>query len=96
MSFTKGENPTVSSELIRNFLQFAEMIGEFDKGNMEKALWHPLLTYKINRLGSKIENPDLKIFCDRILRLNKEDKKSEMKQMLYPLIASVIYYTRKI
>jgi hypothetical protein len=68
-----------------------------NKGETKDLLWHPKLTYQVNRLLKKngqYLNEDVGKFFDMILKINKTQEEEEFEKLLYPAVCSVIYLIR--
>lgn len=98
VAWVENDSNPVSKGIIRNLFLIAEMIKKFDEESVTtKLMWHPILSYMINRnlkgKNGKYKNEEVGKFFDVALSLNKE-KSHHLRQLLYPLLCSVIYETR--
>lgn len=92
-----NKNKGISMGVLRNLMRLVEILKEYrEKNDTSKLIWHPMLTYMINRnlkSGDKYKDEDVGKFFEEVLTLNKEDKKLE--KILYPAICGAIYKLRK-
>ena len=101
VSWTLDKDNKVTKGILRNMLYFSGIIKELNEtGDSKFLMWHPKLTYMINRLlkdkEGKYINPEVESFFDTALSINKKDKLNAviLEQILYPLISETIYATR--
>lgn len=93
----------ISSGVLRNLLVISELIKKFrEDGDTSKLIWHPLLTYSINRNlkdkdgNYKSEDPKLAEFFDNVLSISKDTEDSKkLEIILYPVVCIAIYKLRK-
>jgi len=90
----------ISMGVLRNLMQLLEMMKAYrENGDTSKLIWHPMLTYMINRLlkdknGEYRDNEVGKFFVD-VLKLNKNERDIKLEKILYPAICGAIYKLRK-
>ena len=89
----------ISMGIIRNLLMVSENMKDYrEKRDPSKLMWHPLLTYQINRLlkkDCKYPNTQIEEYFETVLSINKDSKESKEKELiLYPSICSTIYKLR--
>jgi CRISPR-associated protein Csm1 len=100
---TKPDNgkEEISSGLIRNLLIMSELLKDFrEKGDTAKLMWHPMLTYSINRNLKKdgkykSVNPGIEKFFESILSISKDEHEKQLERVLYPALCEAIYELRK-
>ncbi|HRK00458.1 MAG TPA: type III-A CRISPR-associated protein Cas10/Csm1 [Ignavibacteria bacterium] len=91
----EAEPQKISMGVIRNTLRLTEIMKEWKNGDSSKLIWHPYLSYMINRnLKTGIDYKDAKIgeLYEEILSLNK--KQSSKLTILNPALCGVIYKLR--
>ena len=86
--------------VIRNTLRLTEIMKEWkEKDDTSKLIWHPYLTYMINRLlksDGKYRDVEIGTLYDQILTINKsKEGKSLIETILYPALCGVIYKLRR-
>jgi CRISPR-associated protein Csm1 len=90
----------ISMGVLRNLLRLVEILKDYrETGNTSKLIWHPLLTYMINRnLKKDGHYKDSKIgeFFEKVLSINKNDNDKNFEKILYPAICGAIYKLRKV
>lgn len=103
--WTKDEKIPVSNSILRNLFIFAEMMKEYNESkgkDTAKLLWHPQLTYMINR-NLKDSNGEYKKklieektdeFFEELLSLNKKEEYKNLDELLYPACCGAIYKLR--
>lgn len=93
----------ISSGILRNLLFVSEIYKVYRESECKdtsKLIWHPLLTYNINRNLKrdgryKSKDPELGEFFDKVLEINKDTEKSkQLERILYPAVCSAIYKLR--
>lgn len=92
-----NENP-VTMGTIRNLLKLSEIIRAYEKNrDTSKLIWHPMLTYYINRniRGKKGTTKEVEEFFDKILSIYKDESARKIQSILYPLLCETIYKLRK-
>lgn len=99
VSWVKDEKTKVTKGVIRHLLELTEIMLEFEiNGKTEKLLYHPKLTYIVNRLlkdkSGNYSNEEVEEFFEKVLRINKDSTNREIKDVLFPLLNEVIYATR--
>ncbi len=101
IEWEKDEKNSVSQGILRNLLYFAKIIDDYNrKGDSEYLMWHPKLSYMINRLlkdkNGKYLNKDVEEFFEMALDINKKDNLEAMtlEKILYPVVCEAIYGTR--
>lgn len=92
------EKQKISQGMLRNLMVLSEIMRNYrEKGETKDLLWHPKLTYQVNRLLKKndiyIYN-DVGEFFDKILKINKNIEEEEFEKLIYPAVCSTIYLTR--
>lgn len=98
----KDENikPKLSHGMLRNLMILSEIMKNFrEKGETKDLLWHPKLTYQVNRLLKRNGNyihDDVGEFFEKILKINKDEEEQEFEKLLYPAVCTTIYLTRNI
>ena len=94
----ENERPEISVSMLRNLLFLSQIMKEYRrKGETKDLLWHPKLTYQVNRLlkkNGRYMNADVGKFFDTILKINKNQEEEEFENLLYPAICLVIYLIR--
>jgi len=95
----ENERPKLSHGMLRNLMVLSEIMKDFrNKGETKDLMWHPKLTYQVNRLLKKnghFEDASLGVFFDKVLKLNKDKHEIAFEKLLYPAVCSVIYLIRK-
>lgn len=91
----------ISMGVLRNFMQLTENLKAYrEKEDTSKLIWHPMLTYMINRNLKKdpenYKDSEVGNFFKDVLKLNKNDKEINFEKLLYPAICGAIYKLRKI
>ncbi len=92
-----NENP-VTMGTIRNLLQISEIIKAYeDNKDTSKLMWHPMLTYSVNRniKGKKGVTKEVEDFFERILSIYKDEEAKKIQEILYPVLCETIYKLRK-
>jgi len=92
-----NENP-VTMGTIRNLFQIAEIIKEYEeKKDTSKLIWHPMLTYYLNRniRGKKGTTPEVDNFFNKVLSIYKDNEAKNIQEILYPVLCETIYKLRK-
>lgn len=92
-----NENP-VTMGTIRNLLQISEIIKAYeDKKDTSKLIWHPMLTYQLNRniKGKKGANDEVINFFENVLSIYQDKEQENIKDILYPVLCETIYKLRK-
>lgn len=88
----------VSMGVIRNLLSYSEMMKSYRiNGDSRKLIWHPLLTYSINR--NLMKNGDyldqeVGAFFEEVLKISKSEKELQLERMLYPILCDTIFKLR--
>jgi CRISPR-associated protein Csm1 len=97
VKWVKDNNNPVTMGTIRNLLQISELIKDYEKGDTSKLIWHPMLTYSINRniSGKKGETEEVKDFFQKVLSIYKDDEGKKIQEILYPVLCETIYKLRK-
>lgn len=96
------KNKGISMGVLRNFMRLVEIRKEFTENvDSKKIIWHPLLTYLINRNLKRIENnelvyKDLEVeeYFERFLDLTK-NASNNFVLTVHPAICGAIYKLRK-
>ncbi len=95
------EKNKVTQGVLRNLLFFSKIIKDFnEKEDSRLLMWHPKLTYMINRLlkdkNGKYVNPEISEFFNIALKINKGQDIHAiiLEQILYPVVCEAIYGTR--
>jgi CRISPR-associated protein Csm1 len=97
----EDENNPVTQGIIRNLFYFAKILKDFEEKNDTRLIiWHPKLTYMINRLlkdkNGNYKNTEIKDFFDLSLKINKDNTEAKkLASILFPLTCQTIYRTRK-
>ncbi|MBI9072360.1 MAG: type III-A CRISPR-associated protein Cas10/Csm1 [Melioribacteraceae bacterium] len=99
IEWCNDSNNRVSQGVLRNLLYFAHLINSFRfNGDTQNLIWHPKLTYMINRSLKKSNNTyinsEVEEFFENALRINKTNSTDVFEVMLLPLICEAIYGTR--
>jgi len=92
-----NENP-VTMGTIRNLFQIAEIIKEYEeKKDTSKLIWHPMLTYYLNRniRGKKGTTQEVNDFFNKVLSIYKDNEAKNIQEILYPVLCETIYKLRK-
>ncbi|HMQ68901.1 MAG TPA: type III-A CRISPR-associated protein Cas10/Csm1 [Ignavibacteria bacterium] len=94
----KNKNDGISMGVLRNLMRLIENLKLYrEKGDTRKLMWHPMLTYMINRnlkdKNGEYKNEDVGKFFKEVLSLNKEEK--NLEKIIYPAICGAIYKLRK-
>lgn len=92
--FTKGT--------LNNLLQLSSLLKNYyEKGEIEKLIYFPLINYQINRnikrngsYFSSVDKKEFEYFFDSAKSINLNEG-VDIKKILYPLTCSVIYALRK-
>jgi len=94
----ENEKPKISHGMLRNLMVLSEIMRNFrEKGETKDLLWHPKLTYQVNRLIKKngvYIHKDVGGFFDKLLKISKDPEEQEFEKLLYPAVCSVIYLIR--
>lgn len=91
------ENP-VSMGTIRNLLQISEIIKDYEdeeKKDTSKLIWHPMLTYYLNRNIKGKSKPEVEKYFEKILSIYKDEEAKKIHEILYPVLCETIYKLRK-
>lgn len=91
------ENP-VSMGTIRNLLQISEIIKDYEdeeKKDTSKLMWHPMLTYYLNRNIKGKAKPEVEKYIENILSIYKDEETKKIHEILYPVLCETIYKLRK-
>lgn len=91
------ENP-VTMGTIRNMFQIAEIMRAYEKNkDTSKLMWHPMLTYYLNRniKDKKGVTKEMEDFFKRILSIYKDKESKKIQEILYPVLCETIYKLRK-
>lgn len=93
------KNKGISMGILRNLMQLSEMMKAYrEKKDTSKLIWHPMLTYMINRnlkRNDEYKDPRLKEIFDSVLNLSKNKEEIKLEKILYPAICGAIYKLRK-
>jgi len=93
------KNKGISMGVLRNLMQLTEIMKNYrETGDTSKLIWHPMLTYMINRnLKKNDEYKDSNVgsFFETVLKLSKDKEEKEFEKILYPAICGAIYKLRK-
>jgi len=80
-------------------MQLSEMMKAYrEKKDTSKLIWHPMLTYMINRnlkRNDEYKDTRVKDFFDSVLKLSKNEEDIKLEKILYPAICGAIYKLRK-
>ena len=102
IKWEKDEDNKVSQGILRNLLFFSKIMKDFITHNDTRLLiWHPRLTYLINRLlkdrHGDYQDAEVRNFFEDTLRINKKDSINALilEQILHPVVCEAIYGTRK-
>ena len=89
----------ISLALIQNLLEFSKMMQKFrNSGDTSNILWHPHLSYLLDRnvkIKGNYPNKELEIFFRALLKVNKTEIEKKDENIIYPLICNTIYSLRK-
>lgn len=91
------ENP-VSMGTIRNLLQISEIIRDYEdeeKKDTSKLMWHPMLTYYLNRNIKGKAKPEVEKYFEKVLSIYKDEEAKKVHEILYPVLCETIYKLRK-
>ena len=101
IKWESDENNKVTQGVLRNLLYFSKIMRDFkNNGDTRLLMWHPKLTYMINRLLKSKEgeyhNKEVETFFENALKINKRENLQSiiLEQVLYPVICEAIYGTR--
>jgi len=103
--WVSDDNNPVSSGVLRNLMLFADMMKEYKDSygkETSKLIWHPQLTYLINRnlkngkgeYKEKIKETGADLFFEELLSLNKKTEFQNLEYLLYPACSGAIYKLR--
>lgn len=88
----------VSMGVLRNLLSYSEMMKDFRaNGDSRKLIWHPLLTYSINRnlmKNGEYLDHEVGAFFEDVLKISKSEKELELERLLYPVLCDTIFKLR--
>jgi CRISPR-associated protein Csm1 len=91
--------PKLSMGMLRNLMILSDIMREYrSKGRTTDLLWHPKLTYQVNRLlkkNGKYIDEDVGKFFEKILLINKNQEEVEFENLLYPAVSTVTYLIRQ-
>lgn len=95
----QDRNKGISMGVLRNLLQLVEILKQYrEKKDTSKLIWHPMLTYMINRnLKDKngiYKDTEVGNFFDDVLKFSKNEEEIEFEKILYPAICGAIYKLR--
>lgn len=94
----KNVKPKLTHGMLRNLMVLSEIMKNYrEKGETKDLLWHPKLTYQVNRLlkkNGKYINNDVGEFFEKILKINKNEEEKEFEKLLYPAVCTAIYLIR--
>ncbi len=96
--WVEDNNNPVTMGTIQNLLQIAELMKAYrEKNDTSKLIWHPMLTYYINRniKGKKKTDPEVEAFFNKALNIYKDDEAKQLEDILYPVLCETIYKLRK-
>ncbi len=95
------KNKGISMGVLRNLMQLVENMRAYreSKGrDTSKLIWHPMLTYMINRnlkdKNGEYKDKEVGKLFEKVLKLSKEEKEIEFEKILYPAICGAIYKIR--
>ncbi len=92
------QKPKLSIGMLRNLMVLSEIMRDYrNRGETKDLLWHPKLTYQVNRLlkkNDKYTDAEVGTFFDKILKLDKNENEKEFEKLLYPAVCTVIYLIR--
>ncbi len=101
---TKSENgkEEISAGILRNLFTISELIKQYKENkDTSKLMWHPLLTYSINRNlkdkngNFKSKDEELAQFFYNVLSINKDNEQAKkIERILYPAVCTAIYKLR--
>ncbi|MBS1517943.1 MAG: type III-A CRISPR-associated protein Cas10/Csm1 [Bacteroidetes bacterium] len=94
----KNKNDGISMGVMRNLMRLIENLKSYrEKGDTSKLMWHPMLTYMINRnlkdKNGEYKDKDVGKFFKEVLTLNQEDK--NLEKILFPAICGAIYKLKR-
>ncbi|GEM_PF-1259121 len=101
INWVNDEENKVTRGVLRNLLYFSKIMKDFNEKNDTRLLmWHPKMTYMINRLlkdkNGNYVNPEVAEFFDTALKINngQDIQAIILEQILYPVVCEAIYGTR--
>lgn len=88
----------VSMGVIRNLLTYSQMMKDYrENKDTRKLIWHPLLTYSINRnlmKNGEYLDQEVGAFFENVLKISKSEKELELECLLYPVLCDTIFKLR--
>ena len=88
----------VSMGVLRNLLSYSEMMkGYRANGDTRKLMWHPLLSYSINRnlmKNGEYLDQEVGAFFENVLKISKNEEEMELERLLYPVLCDTIFKLR--
>jgi len=100
VNWVNNEENRVTKGVVRNLLNLSQIMKEFsEKQDTRLLIWHPKLTYMINRLlkdkSGKYINPEVEEFFNTALNITKNDPEAVLlESLLYPVVCETIYALR--
>lgn len=100
VDWANDEENRVTKGVVRNLLNLSHIMKEFNERQDTRFLiWHPKLTYMINRLlkdkSGKYLNPEVEEFFNTALNITKNEPEAVvLESMLYPVVCETIYALR--
>lgn len=100
IKWVKDDQNRVTKGVVRNLLILSQIMKDFSETDDTRFLmWHPKLTYLINRLlrdkSGNYKNEDVEEFFDTALKINKNDPEAKLlENLLYPVVCETIYALR--
>lgn len=95
----KDSSKGISMGIVRNLLHYSEIMGDYKlKNDTRKLMWHPLLTYSVNRTmkrNGKYKDEEVGEFIERILKISKDEDEWSLVLELRPALCNAIFNLRK-
>ncbi|MBV6479145.1 MAG: hypothetical protein HGGPFJEG_01906 [Ignavibacteria bacterium] len=92
----KDNKKGISMGVLRTLMQLVEILKQYrEKKDTSKLIWHPMLTYMINRNLKKDKDTEVGEFFKEVLKLNKNTEEINFEKILYPAICGAIYKLRE-
>jgi len=95
--FDWHESDKISMGVIRNTLRLTEIMKKWrDNNDSSKLIWHPYLSYMINRNLKGKGNTEIDNLYKEILSISNTSEGTILKeQILFPALCGVIYKLRR-
>lgn len=100
ITWVNDDQNRVTKGVLRNLLVLSRIMKDFSETDDTRFLmWHPKLTYMINRLlrdkNGNYENSEIEEFFNTALKINKNVPEAKLlENLLYPVICETIYALR--